>query len=130
MRELKFRIWSKLTKEMSPCIPLEEFCYQEFDRKLRALNKNAVVFMQLTGIHEKKGRELYEGDIVDQIVEGKKIRGTIIWSDNRTQFGMEANLDFVPKEGDLGSNTIELKVPRNSMPELVGNIYENPELLK
>jgi hypothetical protein len=65
--------------------------------------------MQFTGLHDKNGKEIYEGDIVKS---GNFTDSVIYW---RCGFGTGEGQDFTP----LDQNVIEV----------IGNIYENPELL-
>ena len=87
----------------------------------RQLAKKASVVMQFTGLHDKNGKEIYEGDVIcyvdDVVVEN--IGG---W-------------DRTEPEGKF----VEVKMPdiyRNEdLPpieelEVIGNIYENPELIQ
>lgn len=74
-----------------------------------------VILMQFTGLLDKNGKEIYEGDIVkaDNLIckiEWKKYYWAASWKDKR---------------GMIGSPSIDF---RNL--EIIGNIWENPELLE
>ena len=81
--------------------------------------------MQFTGLHDKNGKEIYEGDV---------LRGTTNDWDEHTKKGDtvvvehdEVTGGFAPfaiYDGDCGTQTSPKKV------EVIGNIYENPELLR
>lgn len=75
--------------------------------------------MQFTGLTDKNGKEIYEGDIIESFVllseTGENIRTVVKWGEN----GWLAN-------GALSNNPQWMN---NHQPEVIGNIWENPELL-
>lgn len=109
MREIKFRTWNPNGKKMNGlhgCIVLN-------DRIVRGLADS--ILMQYTGLKDKNGKEIYEGDIVRSTFNGI---GKIEWDERN------ATYRSVGKTADM---TLSV-VTRES--EIIGNIYENPELLK
>jgi uncharacterized phage protein (TIGR01671 family) len=64
---------------------------------------------QLTGLHDKNGKEIWEGDIERDL-------GQVIWKENEAMFGLTNG------KYELGQYAHELVI--------IGNIYENHELLK
>lgn len=73
---------------------------------------------QYTGLKDKNGNEIYEGDIVTGLFNHTDIIGHIV-------YGSDATF-FIERKGlyGIGLNNAE------DWLEVVGNIYENPELLK
>lgn len=76
-----------------------------------ALKHENIELLQFTGLLDKNGKEIYEGDICKN--GGGK---TIIEWDNEV-----AGFDFTNSEGAVLSGDLF---------EVIGNVYENPELLK
>lgn len=74
---------------------------------------------QFTGLHDKNGREIYEGDIIKYLFHGLFYAGTIIYQD--AKFVMKKIYgDGYMFPQDYGEKYIEV----------IGNIHTNPELLK
>lgn len=106
MREIKFRAWNKFKKEMFDPMPIIDFKIYEI---------NAVELMQLTGLQDKSGKDIYEGDICEGHSDGN---GIITWTD------FDGGYDYV---FDDGANVGIYEVKKDI--RVIGNIYENPELL-
>ena len=81
---------------------------------------------QFTGLHDKDGKEIYEGDVVenaegdvDRILWGS--RGLVLWVVDMSRFGIHYERDGV-KAALLDSDTELFAV--------IGNVYDEPELLE
>ena len=107
-REIKFRVWDMQSKQWvesyssihNDCISINE-CFE----------KGKYAFMQFTGIKDRNGKEIFEGDIVNvnggnHIIEWRGAGFAATWSDY--------NLDTCWFVG--------------GGPVVIGNIFENPEL--
>ena len=109
MRTIKFRIFNKKIKSYidihSSAIMIDE---------LNNLNDNLIV-EQFTGLHDKNGKEIYEGDILEDTLGRKKLVEYF-------QDGFWLNASFDGAEWCLRQV--------NSSSKIIGNIYENPELLE
>lgn len=138
MRDIKFRFWVKKAKEMCGW----ELMKKECDR-LSALETGDFIPMQFTGLKDKNGKEIFEGDVVrftwwwfDGQERESDLTGTIVYSDDLMSFQMKGVKNkewetFTGYENDQNYLTpfSELRFSEDDF-EVVGNIYENPELIK
>lgn len=126
MNNLKFRAWDKANKEMLK-IDVIDFFLEE----IRVLENNGSSFsmkfsdvelMQSTGLFDKNGKEIFEGDIVKS-VSFTNWKGVIKFSQKELSYVLEYKGNFLLKD------TILLSVFDKEF-EIIGNIYEDKELLK
>ena len=112
MREIKFRAWDKSVNKMQfpNGITPKELAEEEF-YPLGFLNE--IIWMQYTGLKDKNDKEIYEGDIFNSLHDF----GPGGWLER--QGVVEFNL-----MNGYGWNYWDL----DSL-EIIGNIYENPELI-
>jgi len=73
--------------------------------------------MQYTGLQDKNGKEIYEGDILG----GRLEHGVVVWIQEEARWGIDLN-------GNL--QEIQFRQVNQDHLEVIGNIYENPDLLK
>lgn len=125
MREIKFRAWDKRGKEMYVVRELS------FNEKGLVIEANTgilkdTILMQYTGLLDKNGAEIYEDDIVIQV--GVK-------QDGKTRLVRKARVvEWVYTKSNAGFNIApspESYADRTMLrTEIIGNIYENPDLIK
>lgn len=110
MREIKFRAWQVVREKGAMkynLIPGDNY-EDRFGGEL----------MQFTGLTDKNGKEIYEGDIV-KIKDGSQEGNyEVCWQQEYSRFGVRGLSSYLPKLVDAYDGF-----------EVIGNIYENPELL-
>lgn len=133
MREIKFRAWDDSCNRMFNTVTSIEFgnnaafiaVYgqtpffwramhnEDHKTELHQANGDDTFLMQYTGLKDKNGGEIYEGDVV-------------------RYGGLEYKVEYDDASfnliGELDSHTLGFVTLQHC--EVIGNIYENPELLK
>ena len=128
MREIKFRAWD--TKIMSyDGFSIEAvgraYWVGDFMEEMGELGDSCTL-MQYTGLKDKNGKEIYEGDILAMPEISKEVYWIVEWTALR---------GFMHDGEDMPVGfTIKSNIPQHIHPdvinlEIIGNIYENPELL-
>ncbi len=84
---------------------------------------------QFTGLRDKHNNEIYEGDILRHIIEtpqGFRLAlGAMIYNERMAQFGVMMEID----DNDPIGESFSVKESVSGRPEIIGNLYETPELL-
>ena len=114
MREMKVRVWDDVLKEMlySRVEQFDDMLGFRFEKHLETENP---IYMWSTGLHDRNGREIYEGDIISTDL------------DRPFNIVVFRNGAFLFQCHDNGKDYYDYMF---SYGEVIGNIYENPELLK
>ena len=119
MRTIKLRAWDKDHKYFI-YFDLNDIDDDLFGRHGVLQNTAIEEWEQYTGLKDKKGKEIYEGDIYKNKYNQGTRAGTIIYNHDgfKIQFKDQSN----PKRMGSKSN--------KNNGEIIGNIYENPDLIK
>lgn len=138
MREIKFRAWhlkydqwpessKKYTQQMdlNPCLG------GGFNSDYECLVNNNhegfsdpdTIWMQYTGLKDINGKEIYEGDVMESVEHEDNSRGKIVFERGCFLFEYEGWREKLLQP-------IEIDDLIRKYNQVIGNIYENPELLK
>ena len=130
-RDIKFRAWDKEENKMSWVTGLDfrrnheqlsspikiTEVHTNYDIMCYPEIKDFLVLMQYTGLEDKNGVEIYEGDII--IIDGNTT--DVFFNSSCACFDVDSQ--------DLLSY-FDMYNPYDFEVEVIGNIYENPELLE
>lgn len=128
----KFRAWHKELGRMTLVKTMFFFAgeLEELEVNDSVMNDYIPVYpdeielMQSTGLHDKNGKEIFEGDILGIETYEGILNVNVFWDDKHALFMFESKIH---NEKELLAELVE----DNAYPfEIVGNIYENPELLE
>ena len=143
-REIKFRVWDK---EFNKWASVRNFLLDRvWDIKLYSIpyeDYERFVFQQFTGLRDSKDVEIYEGDImasrgnyitdeVDEDGNYPDLHNVVVWNVKNSRFALKPIKEYLnnlknPPRPDLDNPwTCYL----TTFKEVIGNIFENPELLK
>ena len=131
-REIKFKIWDSSRKEWIHQDPISlfgetiicgEILRRTDDTFVKLENLNDLVALQFTGLLDKNGKEIYEGDIIcSKASNGNPINHLIKFFIPESKFVGYYHLDE-----SLGFSSLSQKWIKEHKKEIVGNIYSNPE---
>lgn len=129
MREIKFRAWDTKGKK---CLNLRNYCivpdvhgvwFLRTDKGHQLVERYEL--MQFTGLHDKNGKEIYEGDLL-KWPEPEQAKGRVVWSDIQCSWMVQRS-DY---RQSLHSFAYPLGNDGLCRFKIIGNIYEDGNLLK
>lgn len=123
----KFRVWkgqeNRMVYDVTYLNPLI------LDPAIKEENKHNIL-MQCTGLKDKNGKLIYEGDIIDK---GTRCKWVVTWFRNR--FILVPDFEYENRDKCVNERVCGFKYFENNHNyadrdnEVIGNIYENKELL-
>jgi len=129
MREIKFRAFAGDRKGMYYNVGFINYdnCFYviPFDSRGNEMDRmhshsHKMIMMQYAGLKDKNGKEIYEGDILKS--ESDFVLSVEYFSGRFNVVGFDRKLSDI--------HDLHYYIERLSLCEVIGNIYENPELLK
>lgn len=124
MKEIKFRFWEKNFYSMRTW----EQSYDSDNLKFLFADDN-IAPMQYTGLRDRNGKEIYEGDVVEfnnnnyELTAGHRNDEIVI---AEVEYSCGA---WGLKEANGQLHDLYIVLVNDEEAEVIGNIYENPELL-
>lgn len=133
MREYKFRVWDTENKEM---LKVQELDFEDTfyggrlsirtDQYNDYFDIEDMILMQYTGLKDKNGKEIYEGDIIFDSFYERKAKVVFL----EGAFWLDYIEDFKEYETIHKRYQLLANYDNKSVLEVIGNIYDNKKLLE
>jgi uncharacterized phage protein (TIGR01671 family) len=117
MREIKFRAWKKDGRQKNGGTMLSHDELTDDYGHVCVTSREDLHVMQYTGLKDKNGKEIYEGDVVRVKGMAHEIYQVVF-----------SRASFVLEEVQ-GAYYVRISMQDEYQMEVIGNIYENPDLL-
>ena len=132
MREIKFRVWDIKEKRMTAVnlTSMDEDCMpvppKWWDDIIHPFDEEECILMQYTGLKDKNGKEIFEGDILDGLLYREPTRQVVEFSAGFEGDGMIMGGWYLSFDDEWDDD--ESYNPPRPNAVIIGNIYENPDL--
>ena len=135
----RFRVWSKQERRLIPSEDILAIDYENeeidaqkiyfedglpVERDIYTYGFENIKLMQSTGLTDKVGREIFEGDILSIETDEENVKVEVSWDSKHALFAFESKK--YNEKGPLA----ELFEDKSYPFKIIGNIYENPQLLE
>ena len=120
MNNLKFRTYDKKKNTFTNYQIVDDMLYfmDKFSGVwIRDDNQDRFALMQSTGLFDKNGKEIFEGDIVSRF---KNTVEEVVWNSRKGWWAIQTR-------GEIGLTVLAQFI---EVVEIIGNIYENKELIE
>jgi len=119
-REIKFRAWETILQEMFPVKEIYysdgEISHVQLPAHQNRTHSSYFKLMQFTGLLDKNGKEIYEGDIMKWI--RRSALASVYWDNELARWRY-----------DIGHESYDFDLECANTEEVIGNIYENKNLI-
>jgi len=125
MKDIKFRAWDKLNKEWlfdfrlhpdGTVLPASRKLSGKYHHyEIGTAPLNSIILCQYTNLHDKNGKEIWEGDVVEWIFRNEAVKAEVGFVDG----------SFIVR---FDKNELPLGEYLNQGLRVIGNIYENPNI--
>lgn len=126
----RFRAWDKIHKTMYEVDDIMSIDFGKSEISVKTLffertnyyNFNDIVLMQSTGLTDKNGKEIFEGDILSIETDEENVKLEVSWDSKHALFVFESK-KYNAKDA-LGELFEDNPYPF----KIIGNVWEDPEL--
>lgn len=125
MRDIKFRAWVKTDIEDDGIFEYMESDASTFLDPFELHKRGKIILLQYTGLNDKNGVEIYEGDVLKSDDKYNEIV-SVVW--NHGEFKLRLEFKRADVKGQEHTHHANIKIYPHRY-TVIGNIYEDARLL-